>query len=57
MYQTRQLSKKSVQQETEKQKTDENFFVKKKLICVANYKGDLLELESSVSVFETDYVT
>lgn len=57
MYQTRQLSKKSVRQETEKQKTDESFFVKKKLICVANYKGDLLELESSVSVFETDYVT
>lgn len=57
MYQTRQLSKKSVRQETEKQKTDENLFVKKKLICVANYKGDLLELESSVSVFETDYVT
>lgn len=57
MYQTRQLSKKSVRQETEKQKTDENLFFEKKLICVANYKGDLLELESSVSVFERDYVT
>ena len=31
MYQTRQLSKKSVRQETEKQKTDENFFVKIKI--------------------------